>query len=139
MKILLVILSAVMLASLSAAEGEPNGPKIVIQFTSEGPKQNEAVLNNIENLFSALGDKAEVIVIAHGPGLGILAATNSVFATRMEKLSRTKTTFVACENTMKRKQITKADLLSFVKTVDSGIAEVVRRQRDGWAYIKGGY
>ena len=46
--------------------------------------------------------------------------------------------FAACENTMRKKKVTKEPLLPFVTTVDSGVAEVVRKQEEGWAYIKGG-
>jgi intracellular sulfur oxidation DsrE/DsrF family protein len=40
---------------------------------------------------------------------------------------------------MKRKQLTKDDLLPFAITVDSGVAEVVRKQAAGWSYIKSGH
>jgi intracellular sulfur oxidation DsrE/DsrF family protein len=46
--------------------------------------------------------------------------------------------FAACENTMKKQNVTKEQLMPFVITVDSGVAEVVRKQEAGWAYIKGG-
>ena len=39
---------------------------------------------------------------------------------------------------MKKQNVTKDQLLPFVTTVDSGVAEVVRKQEAGWAYIKGG-
>ena len=46
--------------------------------------------------------------------------------------------FAARENTMKKQNVTKDQLMPFVTTVDSGVAEVVRKQEAGWAYIKGG-
>ena len=46
--------------------------------------------------------------------------------------------FIACENTMKKKGVTKGQLHAFVSTVDSGVAEIVRRQEQGWSYIKSG-
>ena len=57
---------------------------------------------------------------------------------RMQKLSESGVVFAACENSMEKKQVTKADLLPFVTTVDSGVAEVVRKQEAGWSYIKSG-
>ena len=36
------------------------------------------------------------------------------------------------------KNVTEKDLMPFVTTVDSGVAEVVRKQEEGWSYIKGG-
>jgi intracellular sulfur oxidation DsrE/DsrF family protein len=39
---------------------------------------------------------------------------------------------------MRRLKLQKSDLFDFVVTVDSGVAEVVRKQEAGWAYLKGG-
>ncbi|MGH7937542.1 MAG: hypothetical protein ACRD5Z_25205 [Bryobacteraceae bacterium] len=39
---------------------------------------------------------------------------------------------------MKRKGIGKDQLLPIATTVDSGVAEVVRKQEAGWSYIKSG-
>ncbi|MBA3883868.1 MAG: hypothetical protein H0X73_14470, partial [Chthoniobacterales bacterium] len=46
--------------------------------------------------------------------------------------------FSACENMMKKKNVTKEQLLPFATTTDSGIAEVIRKQEAGWSYIKSG-
>jgi len=35
--------------------------------------------------------------------------------------------------------VSRAVLLPFVTTVDSGVAEVVRKQEQGWSYIKSGF
>jgi hypothetical protein len=39
---------------------------------------------------------------------------------------------------MKRKNLQKSDLVPFATTVDSGVAEVVRRQEAGWSYLRPG-
>jgi intracellular sulfur oxidation DsrE/DsrF family protein len=39
---------------------------------------------------------------------------------------------------MRKQNLTKEQLLPFAVTVDSGVAEVVRKQEAGWAYLKGG-
>jgi hypothetical protein len=44
----------------------------------------------------------------------------------------------ACQSTMHLRHIEKDALLPFAITVDSGVAEIIRRQADGWAYLKGG-
>ena len=81
---------------------------------------------------------------------GPWAARDAAWATRtvwklievrpgaMRKQSEAGVRFAACQNTMRRRNISKEDLLPFVGTVDSGVAEVVRKQEEGWAYLKGG-
>jgi intracellular sulfur oxidation DsrE/DsrF family protein len=110
-----------------------------IEFVNEGPKQYESVLNNIQNVLKALGPQCELLVIAHGPGLGLLVHTNQAEAGRIRTLMKEKVTFAACENTMTKQQVTRSDLLPGVKTVDSGVAEVIRKQEAGWAYVKSGH
>lgn len=122
------------------ANEKPAKPhRIVFELTSEGPKQYEAVLNNVENVIKALGVGTEAVVVTHGPAIGFVLKENAQFSERMEKLTKTGATFLACENTLRKKEIPKEKLLPFVKTVDSGVAEVVRRQEAGWAYVKGGH
>jgi hypothetical protein len=45
---------------------------------------------------------------------------------------------VVCENTMKQKKVEKSQLLSFVGTVPMGIGEIIKKQEQGWSYIKAG-
>lgn len=137
--ILLILFSIAFLGTMVTGDAGSPAHRVVIELTSEGPKQYEAVLNNVQNVINALGKGTEVIVITHGPAIGFVQKSNQEFAGRMEKLSKEGAVFVACENTMKRKNISKDQLLPFVKTVDSGVAEVVRRQKAGWSYVKGGH
>lgn len=111
--------------------------RVVFQVTAAGEEHWESVLGNVENLREAFGPgSSEVEVVGHSKGLGMLMATNKGLADRMKKLADDGVVFAACENTMKKKNVTKDQLLPFVTTVDSGVAEVVRRQEQGWAYIK---
>jgi uncharacterized protein len=139
MQILLILFSMAILGTVMAADVGRRVHQVMIELTSEGPKQYEAVLNNVENVINALGKGTEVLVVTHGPAIGFVQKSNEEFAERMEKLSKEGAVFVACENTMNGKNISKDQLLPFVKTVDSGVAEVVRRQEAGWSYVKGGH
>jgi intracellular sulfur oxidation DsrE/DsrF family protein len=139
-----MILSAIccavgVVATAAEAQLTAGTHRVVFEFVSAGGEQMEAVLNNIENSMKALGPNSEVILIAHGPGLGLLVKTNTATAKRIESLIEKKVVFAACENTLKRKNIYRGDLLPRVITVDSGVAEVVRRQEARWAYIKSGH
>ncbi len=105
----------------------------------EGEKQWTGVLNNVKNVREALGAEAtEVIVIAHSNGLEMLVAKDNPLAARIKELADAGVVFAACENTMKKENVTKSDLLPSATTVDSGVAEVVRKQEAGWSYVKSG-
>ena len=141
----LVILAATLMvtaatgATPSNAENPPRKHRIVFELTTEGAEQWTAILNNVENLREALGAAdTQIEVVAHGKGLGIMLATNESASERMKKLADAGVVFAACENTMKRQKVSKDQLLPFVVTVDSGVAEIVRKQELGWSYIKSG-
>lgn len=113
--------------------------RVVFELTAEPAAQWEAVLNNVENLQKAFApESVEIEMVAHGKGLGILRKTNTAQAGRLAKIAAKGVRFAACENTMRRMNLHKSDLFELAVTVDSGVAQVVRRQEAGWAYIKGG-
>jgi len=104
---------------------------------STAPAPTAETTTRAENARKALGpERTDVSVIAHGSGPSMLLAANGAQAPRMRDLSQAGVVFAACENTMKKKNVAKEDLLPFATTVDSGVAEVVRKQEAGWAYLK---
>jgi len=44
-----------------------------------------------------------------------------------------------CENTLKQRKIDKSEILPEASFVPVGIAELVLKQEEGWAYIKAGF
>ena len=95
-------------------------------------------LNNIRNLMSGLApESVEVEVVAFGPGISFLKK-ESAEASEIAALELKHVRFVACETAMHKANLSLVDLDSGVETVPSGIVEVVRRQEQGWTYIKAG-
>lgn len=140
----LLLLGAGVLAVTACASRPATAPagahRVVMEVSTADPKVWEAALNNIENLRNSFGAGSTAVeLVAHGGGLNMLLGTNAEQAQRMEKLALDGVVLAACENTMRRKKVTRADLPPFVTTVDSGVAEVVRKQEQGWSYVKSGF
>jgi intracellular sulfur oxidation DsrE/DsrF family protein len=113
--------------------------RVVIEVTRDGAEQWTAALNYVENLRKSFGvEHTEIEVVGHNAGLGMMLLKDVELSDRMKKLAHGGVILAACENTMRMKRVTQADLLPFVTTVDSGVAEVVRKQEAGWAYLKSG-
>lgn len=122
-----------------ASAAPPDTHRAVFEVSVDGPERWDGVLNNVENLRKAFGpDKTTVEVVAHGKGLGFLLATNEADKSRIDALVKGGVTFAACENTMRKMNVTKEQLLPGIVTVDSGVAEVVRKQEASFAYLKSG-
>lgn len=117
--------------------------KVVFEVAIDGAEKWQGALRNVENVQKSLGAKTTKIeVVAHGKGIGMLlaktAAANPEMKATVEKLHASGVVFAVCENTMKRMQITKDQLVPLATTVDSGVSEVIRKQEQGYAYIKSG-
>ena len=133
-------LTAFTIHSVSLAQGRrAKAHRIVIEVNVEGTEAWTGILNNVENLQKALGrEPTQIEVVAHGKGLSLLLATNAPLKERLKQIADTGVVLAACENTMRRKNVTKQDLLPFATTVPSGVTEEVLKQEASWSYLKGG-
>jgi intracellular sulfur oxidation DsrE/DsrF family protein len=115
-------------AGVAIVSADAKRPRVVIELTSDDTKVWEALMNNVENLKAALGP-VTVEVVSHGRGLQFLVPSKlGPLAPRVEKAASAGVIFAACENTMKRQNLTPKDLVSMASPVDSGVAELVRKQ-----------
>jgi intracellular sulfur oxidation DsrE/DsrF family protein len=112
--------------------------KVVFAVTSGDEADWKMTMGNIRNLISGLKpDTTEVEVVAYSQGLN-LVKQGSTLATDIAALQELHVRFVACQNSMRMQHVELKDLLAGVEPVPSGIIEVVTKQEQGWAYIKGG-
>lgn len=108
---------------------------VVVHLDEADPAKHEAVLRNITNLLAELGEDTPVELVVHGPGLAAaLAGAPDAGAVR-ELLDR-GVMVAACGNTMRRQGVAADQLVAGVRVVPAGIAQLVRRQREGWAYVR---
>lgn len=130
--------SAVYAQNAGAAADMPNAAptRVVVQVSEADPARWNLVLNNVKNLQDDLGAKNVTIeVVAYGPGIGMLkfdAPTNS----RVTDAVKAGVIVSACENTMRNQNLAKADMHPGVAYVPAGVVEIVKRQREGWAYLR---
>lgn len=108
---------------------------VVFHLDEGNSEKHTAVLRNISNLLESLGESTPVELVAHGAGITAVLADAPVAAALQTLLSR-GVSVAACENTMRSKSLKPEQLTPGVHTVQAGIAEIVLRQRQGWAYIR---
>jgi intracellular sulfur oxidation DsrE/DsrF family protein len=110
--------------------------KVVFQVSDGDPKKWNLALNNIRNVQEALGkDKVEVELVVYGPGIDMLKA-ESVAGNRVNDAVADGAKVVACENTMEAQKLTKEDMLKSIGYVQAGVIELIKRQQQGYAYIR---
>jgi intracellular sulfur oxidation DsrE/DsrF family protein len=131
-------LLAAALGLVPAAAGAQSTARehVVIQVSDNDPAKWNLALNNARNVQVDLGmDNVDVEVVAYGPGLAMLKAGSAV-AQRVASASAQGVGVIACENTMRNTQVGRDQILPGVKFVDAGVVHIMKRQKEGWGYVR---
>lgn len=131
--------------SLAAQSNEniKKGPKkerkhrIVFQLTSNDPEVHKGLMRQLGNVLDA-SPSTKMEIVCHGPGLEMLIKEKSTVHAKIQEFKELNVSFVACENTMKQKDIPVEAIIPEAGFVKAGIIEIVKKQEAGWSYIKAG-
>ncbi len=133
--IALAALSALVVPGAALAQQSAKH-KVVFQVSDNDPAKWNLALNNARNVQADLGkDNVAIEIVAYGPGLGMLKADSKV-AGRLAAALDGSVGLLACENTMQNTKTTKADMYAGIAYVQAGVTHLMKRQREGWAYIR---
>jgi len=138
MKRTILALAALMFIVLAALSQTPTSPKyqVVFQLTEPEGQAWEMLVAHVTNMQNALGkDNVQVEVVFFGPGLNMILKKNTAYEERLKQLAASGVTLAACQNAMRFLNVKTEDLFPFTTQVDSGVAELVRKQKAGWQYI----
>ncbi|MDP2878794.1 MAG: DsrE family protein [Sulfuricella sp.] len=132
-----------LLAILSAHAADPQTKrdkapvhKVVFQVSDNEPQKWYLTLSNAKNVQQELGVKnVQIEVVVYGPGLDMVLLETEI-AEKIDEAASRGVRIVACENTMIGRKLTRADMYPSVGYVKTGVAELMKRQREGWAYIR---
>ena len=118
------------------AQSQPPRNKVVFQVSDADPQKWNLVLNNARNLQDDIGsDLIELEIVVYGPGIGMLKSDSPV-GTRVADALKSGVKVVACENTMRAQKLAYADMLPKIGYVPAGVVELMKKQQEGWAYIR---
>jgi intracellular sulfur oxidation DsrE/DsrF family protein len=127
-------------AVLPAAAQEKNKPaakqRVIFQVSDNDPAKWQLALNNAKNVQADLGkDKVQIEIVAYGPGLAMLKADSKVAGGLAGALDDS-VGLIACENTMHNTKVTRDEMYGGIAYVMAGVTHIMKRQREGWAYIR---
>ena len=130
-------LLALALPQLALAQAAPTAKnRALFQVTDNDPARWNMILNNMQNLKDGVaGEPVEIELVAYGPGVNMLKSDSSV-KQRIAEALKSGVKVNACQNTMNGMKLTPADMLPEIGYVPSGVVEVMRKQQQGWAYIR---
>lgn len=134
------LLAAILAPATWAQEEKPFADqKFVLQISDMDPDKQTLVLNVAGNIIKAYGqDRAEVEIVAFGPGLRLLFAENSN-ADRIQGLTESGVRFAACNNTLTNMTNTlgsEPKLNPNAKVVPGGIVRIKELADQGYLLVK---
>jgi intracellular sulfur oxidation DsrE/DsrF family protein len=131
-------LATASMLSVASAQSKPSAgrSKVVFQMSEADPMKWGLALNNMRNVQIEVGeDDVDVELVAFGPGIAMLKGDSSV-AKRVAEALKAGVKVVACENTMKGQKLAYGDMLPDIGYVPSGVVELMRKQQQGYAYVR---
>lgn len=109
---------------------------MVVHVDEASADRQRLAFANVANLLDDRGgDALAVEVVLNGPGIGAVEST-SPFAAELAALLGRGVVVLACANAMRSRGVSSGDLLEGVGVVPAGISHLVRRQHEGWAYVR---
>ena len=127
---------AALLPAAVRAQAQAVRNRVLFQVTDDDPARWNMILNNMINLKEGVGSEgAEIELVAYGPGIAMLKADSPV-RHRIADALKSGVQVDACQNTMNGMKLTPADMVPEIGYVPSGVVEVMKKQQQGWAYIR---
>lgn len=141
-KIVSTVLMAFILLSVVAKEGKNksknNVHKIIFQLTTNDTMAHKALMKQLNNI-TTVAPTTQIEIVCHGPGLEMLITEKSIVHQKIKQLSAIGVSFIACEFSMKERNVPQDKIIPEAGYVKAGIIEIVTKQEQGWSYIKSGF
>lgn len=111
---------------------------VVIQLSNDGADVQKSTITQVKNLINALpGITIELVVQSRGVNF-IFKNTHWEF--ELEQLVKNRLVkILVCRNTLAAMHLSDEDILPFVEIIPSASAHLVKRQHEGWSYLKAGF
>jgi intracellular sulfur oxidation DsrE/DsrF family protein len=99
-------------------------------------KKMKGVLRNINNALDdpRLKGKLQVELVVFGDGVELFKKSNH-YDTLLLALQKRGVILAQCENTIRKRKISKDELWPFISYVPSGNGEIIIRHYEGWAIV----
>ncbi len=131
----LVALTLILFGFTLAAHAETK-QGVVVQVSDDNVATWNQALNVVKNIQAEYGkDKVDVELVVFGNGAGLLKF-DSQLSNRIDDTLAGGAKVVMCQNTMKGRKLTEADMHTGIGYVKAGVIEIIEKQKQGWAVLR---
>ena len=118
------------------SKGQNPDYKVVFDITSSDPGSQNQVIREA-SLIKEGNPDAQVEVVLYGHSLDLVRKDKSQFTSDIQRLVNLNgVSFNVCHIAMAHNNVDSSQLIPGVGIVPDGIYEIIKKQREGWGYIK---
>jgi intracellular sulfur oxidation DsrE/DsrF family protein len=118
--------------------------RLMLHVDSGDPERLQVMLDETEQLLrtsAARHQKVRVEIMTNGAGLSLMEQSNAPYTRKLRALAQQYDNLglLACKRALDRLKEDKGielDLVPEARVVDSAMHQVIRRQKEGWAYLR---
>ncbi len=133
MKYLHIVFLLLMISFSSNAQS--NKHRVVWDLSSADTTVQAAVFRQINNARVELPD-LDIEVVFHGQAVYVMMKDSTQFADRIKIAKDKGVTLAVCNNSLRRLKIDPSQVSPSAIVVPSAVAELIKKQTDGWSYLK---
>lgn len=141
-KLVFIVLTTLIVFNISAKSSKSKSKesvhKIVFQLTTNDTLAHKSLMKQLNNITS-VAPTTKIEVVCHGPGLDMLVAGKTIVQDKIKQLKAIGVDFIACEFSIKERNVPIEKIIPEAGFVKAGIIEIVTKQEQGWSYIKSGF
>ena len=118
-----------------AASAQEKKLSVVWDLSSADTTVQAAVFRQINNARAQVPD-LQIEVVFHGQAILAVLNDSLQFASRVKLAKEKGVTLAVCNNSLKRLKIDPSKLMPETTVVPSAVVELIKKQADGWSYLK---
>jgi len=118
-----------------AASAQEKRLSVVWDLSSADTTVQAAVFRQVNNARALVPD-LQVEVVFHGQAVFAVMNDSLQFASRVKLAKEKGVTLAVCNNSLKRLKIDPSKLMAETMVVPSAVVELIKKQAEGWSYLK---
>ena len=118
-----------------AASAQEKKLSVVWDLSSADTTVQAAVFRQINNAKAQVPD-LQIEVVFHGQAVFAVMNDSLQFASRVKLAKEKGVTLAVCNNSLKRLKVDPSRLMPETTVVPSAVVELIKKQADGWSYLK---
>ena len=114
---------------------QPKKLSVVWDLSSTDTSEQAAVFRQINNALAQVPDM-QIEVVFHGQAVYAMMKDSTRFTARIQAAKEKGVTLAVCNNSLKRLKIDPSQIAAEGIVVPSAVVELIRKQSEGWSYLK---